>query len=389
MVAAKKGASRGASDAAPPDSGSKASSVLKKKKSDMSSGLPWWVWLVGIVALIAVLGQVFSGGDSAPARTKVKKGGKKGGKKAEKGSTQAYLTLALRLQEMTSVSTALKAANQLDGEAAKTLDDELNDIEKEIGDMEGSIARDLRSMVTVIRGTLYQQSHNLTDEQVEKMNNSFTYANPRYWDEYYKKLEEGERFDWYLSWNTAIKDVPFAPMDSGTPQSASKVGDIVGAYIKKESKILMLGCGNSDMSELMYKDGFEQIVNIDISEQLMQGLRDKQEAAMPKMQWLYMNASAMTFDTGSFDVTVDKGTLDAMEQNRDLVLGAVREAHRTLRSGGLFISVTFNPASVRIDAQLQKDVRWSSCHTHPISKKAVPSGTDKNTDFFVHACVKP
>lgn len=290
---------------------------------------------------------------------------------------------------MTTVSTALKAANQLDGEAAKTLDDELNDIEKEIGDMEGSIARDLRSMVTVIRGTLYQQSHNLTDEQVEKMNNSFTYANPRYWDEYYKKLEEGERFDWYLSWNTAIKDVPFAPMDSGAPRSASKVGDIVGAYIKKESKILMLGCGNSDMSELMYKDGFEEIVNIDISEQLMQGLRDKQEAAMPKMQWLYMNASAMTFDTSSFDVTVDKGTLDAMEQNRELVLGAVREAHRTLRSGGLFISVTFNPASVRIDAQLQKDVRWSSCHTHPISKKAVPSGTDKNTDFFVHACVKP
>merc|ERR1712091_239887 len=109
----------------------------------------------------------------------------------------------------------------------------------------------------------------------------------------------------------------------------------------------MLGCGNSDMSEKMYKAGHEQIVNIDISEQLMQNLREKQEAAMPKMKWLYMNASAMTFDTASFDVTVDKGTLDAMEQNKDLVFGAVREAHRTLRPGGLFISVTFNNPTIR------------------------------------------
>jgi len=290
---------------------------------------------------------------------------------------------------MTQIATALKGAEQLDGEAADTLDTELTDIEKEIEGMEGSIARDLRSMVSVIRGTLYQQSGNLTDEQVEKMNNSFTYANPRYWDDYYKKVDEGERFDWYVSWDTGVNQISFAPRDSGEQRTANKLGDVVGAYMTPESKILMLGCGNSDMSEKMYKAGFEQIVNIDISQQLMDNLRQKQEATMPKMQWLMMDATAMSFDSGNFDVIVDKGTLDAVEANKELVFGAIKESHRTLRSGGLFISVTFNNAAIRIENQLQKEMSWSSCYTHSIAKELIQPGKDKRTQFFVHACVKP
>jgi len=332
------------------------------------------------MAILAVVGQIF-GGEPVPSSKS------KTGKKQQAGSTQAYLSLAMRLAEMTQVATALKAGNQLDGDATATLDTELNDIEKEIEPLEDNIARDLRSMVSVIRGTLYQQSHNLSDEQVEKMNNSFTYANPRYWDDYYKKTGESERFDWYVSWDTGIKQMSFAARDSGQSRSAEKLSDIVRSYFAPESKILMLGCGNSDMSEKMYKDGFEQIVNIDISEQLMQNLRQKQEATMPNMQWLYMNASAMTFDSGSFDVTIDKGTLDAMEQNKDLVLGAVRESHRILKPGGLFVSVTFNPADIRIMNQLQKEVGWSSCYTHPFEKETLSKETERK--FFVHVCERP
>merc|ERR1712139_552324 len=132
--------------------------------------------------------------------------------------------------------------------------------------MEDNIARDLRSMVSVIRGTLYQQTQNLSDEQEAKLNNSFTYANPKYWDEYYKKTGEAERFDWYVSWDTAIKETRFAPRDAGEQRKANQLSDILAPYVAQDSNILMLGCGNSDMSEKMYKDGYEQIVNIDISE---------------------------------------------------------------------------------------------------------------------------
>jgi len=383
MVSDRKSASkrRGAQESTDGTADTAPSSGQRKSRKN-KNGLPWWLWVVVGVGVLAVLGSfvenLFSGRPSG------KKGSK--GNKAEAGSTQSYLKLALRLSEMTQIATALKDHNELNGEAAETLDRELTDIESEIEGMTSSIARDLRSMVSVIRGTLYQQSQNLTDEQVEKMNNSFTYANPRYWDEYYKKTGEDERFDWYVSWDTKIKETAFAPMHIGEKQTATKLSDIVKTYLKPESNILMLGCGNSDMSAKMYKAGFEQIVNIDISEQLMQNLREKQEASMPKMKWLYMNASDMRFDAASFDVTVDKGTLDAVEQNKELVQGAVRESHRILRPGGLFVSITFNSAAIRVDSQLQKDVRWSACYTHPIDKISIEG---KETLFFVHVCVKP
>ena len=36
-------------------------------------------------------------------------------------------------------------------------------------------------------------------------------------------------------------------------------------FVKKDYKILMLGCGNSLLSENMYDEGYEYIYNIDIS----------------------------------------------------------------------------------------------------------------------------
>jgi len=304
-------------------------------------------------------------------------------------STAKFLQLAMRLNEMTDVCTTLKAAGQLTGQAADTLDEELKDIEKEIDVMDGTVARDLRSMVSVIRGTIYQQTGNLTDEQVEKMKNAFTYANPRYWDEYYKKTDDVERYDWYVSWNTKVQEFSYKVQDSGDELTANCLSTLLKSYFQPDSKIMMLGCGNSDMSALMYQDGFEQIVNTDISKHLMEALKREQEETMPKMQWLYEDATRMSFKDGSFDVILDKGTLDAMEQNRDLVLAAVRECHRTLRPGGLMISITFNAAPIRVDKQLKEEMKWSGCYTHKIEKaKVAQSGNDSHATIFVHIAVR-
>jgi len=179
------------------------------------------------------------------------------------------------------------------------------------------------------------------------------------------------------------------PSGSVEKRTAKKLGDVVGAYLKPDAKILNLGCGNSDMSAKMYINGFEQIVNIDISEKLLQNLRQAQEKAMPKMQWLYMNASALTFDSESFDVIVDKGTMDAMEENVELNLASVRESFRVLRSGGVMVSISYVPARRRIDDQL-KEVKWSSCITHDLEKvKMTQADTSQHSTTYVHVCVKP
>jgi len=231
---------------------------------------------------------------------------------------------------------------------------------------------------------LYKLGHNLTDEQVEERGRSFTYSNPRYWEDYYNKTSGDEQYDWYGSWDSAVVETTFAPHGDGEPQTASRLGDLLRPYLTAESKILMLGCGNSDMSEKMYAEGFEDIVNIDISETLLQNMRSRLGAAMPRMRWLHMNASALTFESGTFDVSLDKGTLDAIEGSRGLLQAAAREIHRTLRPGGYLLSLTFNAAQTRVEDQLRSAADWGPCHSQPFERPEKRDG--HNSRYFIHAC---
>ena len=70
------------------------------------------------------------------------------------------------------------------------------------------------------------------------------YGDPTYWDERYTKTQDS-MFDWledYQSLKSILKN-----------------------HIKPESKILILGCGNANLSEDLYDDGYHHIWNIDIS----------------------------------------------------------------------------------------------------------------------------
>lgn len=390
MAKRRAGPSSSSEAQAPPSSSSK-----RRITSGKRSGWPWWLYIVGGLCLLVCLGRVFDSAlqskeskDTGSGGKKSKKGGKSSGGKRD--STMGFLELALRLQQLTEVTSGLVGVDsELDPKDLDTITNELADIEKEISSMEeaeegSTVARDLRSMVSVIRGTMVQVTSKLTDEQVEKLGNSYTYANPRYWDEYYKKTTEEERFDWYGSWDSPLDGTTFQPYGVGKAITANTVGDLVKPYLKTEDKILMFGCGNSDMSEKMYHKGYENIMNIDISESLIEGLRARLAASMPRMQWKYENASGLSFEAEKFDVTIDKGTLDAIEQNLPLLQAAVKEAHRTLRPGGLFISITFQPDTIRVDKQLRDYAPWGECHSHPFTKET--AGGKTASGYHVHAC---
>merc|ERR1740130_2151574 len=117
----------------------------------------------------------------------------------------------------------------------------------------------------------------------------------------------------------------FKALNADVTKQARKVGDIVSAYLKKDSKILVLGSGLSDMSEKMYEAGFHNIVNIDINQGVVQKMRRQHDATKPEMKWMVMDASLMEFHSGSFDVAIDKGMLDAVHDNKDHLSGAINE----------------------------------------------------------------
>ena len=82
---------------------------------------------------------------------------------------------------------------------------------------------------------------------------------------------------------------------------------------KKNMKILILGCGNADFGPDLYDDGFENIVNVDYSEVVINQMQEKHGEKRPKMKWLVMDITDMKeFETDSFDIVLDKGMVDTL-----------------------------------------------------------------------------
>jgi len=146
------------------------------------------------------------------------------------------------------------------------------------------------------------------------------YARKDFWDDRFKASKGF--FDWYLEYRE------LKPYFSNIYP------------IKKESAILMVGCGNSKLSEEMYEDGYKNITNIDISSVVVENMKKYYGEKDMKIECLEMDATKMTFEDKKFDVIIDKGTLDALlcGKNNDIVNSLVREMTRVLKlEGELFI----------------------------------------------------
>lgn len=115
-----------------------------------------------------------------------------------------------------------------------------------------------------------------------------SYKIKEYWDERFSKEDS---FEWCKGY--------------------SDFKDLLYKHVRKVDRILMLGCGNSRLSEDMYNDGFKNITNIDYSPVVIEKMRKKCRS-LAEMQWLVMDITKLTFDRSSFDVILEKATLDAL-----------------------------------------------------------------------------
>ena len=82
------------------------------------------------------------------------------------------------------------------------------------------------------------------------------YGDPKYWEERYK-LQKGVVFDWLEDYYTLKPIIEEIRLN------------------KENSKTLVLGCGNAEFSEHMYKDGYKNIYNIDIASNIIDIMKDR------------------------------------------------------------------------------------------------------------------
>ncbi|CAN0031003.1 unnamed protein product, partial [Discosporangium mesarthrocarpum] len=156
-----------------------------------------------------------------------------------------------------------------------------------------------------------------------------SYSLQEYWDDFYTSgeagdFEKGETYDWFF----------------GYSRLAVHLNLHVGGT--RDGRVLVLGCGNSDVSPKMYQDGWKNIVNIDFSEPLIKAMEELHQDK-PGMTWKVMDARDMSeLQDASFDVIVDKGLTDSLMHSDDFrehISNLSMECTRLLKPGGVYLLV--------------------------------------------------
>ena len=90
------------------------------------------------------------------------------------------------------------------------------------------------------------------------------YGDPKYWEDRYTS-QKGSTFDWLEDYNTLSQIIKEFKLD------------------KEKSSIINLGCGNAEFSEEMYDDGYKNIYNVDISQNVIAYMRERSKSR-PEMK---------------------------------------------------------------------------------------------------------
>lgn len=157
------------------------------------------------------------------------------------------------------------------------------------------------------------------------------FGSARYWERFFR--QRGQRpFEWYGAF--------------------PELCPVLRKYVRPRDKVLVVGCGNSELSEQMYDVGMcEDIVNIDINDTVIHQMQERSRSKRPKMSYLLMDVLQMDFPAAHFQVVLDKGTLDAIltdeeEATLDKVHKMFGEISRVLQVGGRYLCVSLAQAHV-------------------------------------------
>lgn len=153
------------------------------------------------------------------------------------------------------------------------------------------------------------------------------FSSAEYWERFFKKRGE-KAFEWYGDYN--------------------KLCGLLHKYIKVKDKVLVVGCGNSELSEQMYDVGYKLLINIDISETVINHMNQRNADRRPGLSFQQMDATKTPFEDGSYQAVLDKGTLDAMasEEEGALATSMLTEMSRVLNVGGRYVCITLAQESV-------------------------------------------
>ena len=195
------------------------------------------------------------------------------------------------------------------------------------------------------------------------------YGDKTYWEDRYKS-SENTTFDWLENYS-ALQDI------------------ISSLNIPKETgQILNLGCGNSEFAEDMYNDGYKNIKNIDISHNVIKTMAERNKDK-EGMVYEVMDVRDLKYENNSFDLAVDKSTIDALLCGEDAFINVakmIKEVQRVLKVGGYYMIVSYGTPEYRM-LHLNRKFEKFKIEILKIEKDFVEEdGYDKH--HYIYLCQK-
>lgn len=184
--------------------------------------------------------------------------------------------------------------------------------------------------------------------KVRKMQNAenLKYCDRKYWDE---RFEEESKYEW------------FGGFDS--------FKHLIIPCLHPQSRILILGCGNSNLGFDLYDAGFPLITSLDYSSVVIERM-ESQSKGRKEMTWICEDLRDFKFNAASFDVILEKGTIDALlvdekspwtmsESGSEMMEKILTNISNILNDGGYFFSITFAQPHFRIPLYAKLKFNWS------------------------------
>ncbi|KAK1291981.1 hypothetical protein QJS10_CPB17g02582 [Acorus calamus] len=162
------------------------------------------------------------------------------------------------------------------------------------------------------------------------------YLNPDYWNQ---RFSEEEHYEWFKGY--------------------SHFRDLLLKHLLPNHSVLEIGCGNSQLCEELYRDGFKNLTCIDLSAVAVDRMQKKLSAiGVDGIKVLEADMLDLPFANESFNVVIEKGTMDVLfvdsgdpwnprPSTVDKVMAMLEGVHKVLKPDGMFISISFGQPHFR------------------------------------------
>lgn len=196
------------------------------------------------------------------------------------------------------------------------------------------------------------------------------FSSADYWERFFRKRGE-KAFEWYGDYNSLC--------------------GVLHKYIKPKDKVLVVGCGNSELSEQLYDVGYRHLTNIDISETVVSHMNQRNAQRRPDLIFEQVDATQTGYENGSYQAALDKGTLDAMASEEEGALAGrmLAEVARVLTVGGRYVCVTLAQEHViKLAVEHFSNAGWA-IRIHCLSQQSQDSDSSSFAlPVFVLVCTK-